>query len=265
MPTQLLTVSRSHYMSPYIKRLYLAGDDLNFTTKQLGLHIKLFFKKPHQKELHLPNMINGKVTWPALENRPIARTYSVADFCPINKELAVDFVVHDTSSPAASFAYKAESGDQLGMAGPGPKKLHQSDAKAFLFIGDLSALPAISAIIKQLPKQTPRTFLFETPYPQNSKSCLETYFQKDPGFIQIFKQTMQPQEYLLPALVAHLAQVNLPDLSVTLAGEHQTVICLKNELLRQGIPKENLYAVPYWRHNMNEEVYHAQRHQVIDN
>lgn len=263
MSAQKIIVSDTRDMGPLLKRVTFTGNDGAFDEMADGLHIKLFFKREHQTDLNLPYRQNGKIIWPESDKKPYARTYSVAGFCPHRNLLEVDFVMHEEAGPASAFAADARKGDVIGVAGPGPMQLVCPYAKSYLFIGDLSALPALSAVFQNIPYDR-KLLLLEAPTIEIGEETLQYYLPDYEHHIQVFEQKHRPEETLKPALERILSAVDISKWSITLAGEHRTVTCLKSLLLENGVPKNNLYAVPYWRHRMAEEAYHEMRHKVMD-
>src|SRR5690606_25453005 len=67
-------------------------------------------------------------------------------------ELIIDFVHHGENGPASAWAINAELGAELGVAmRTEPKELYPATAEWFLFAGDATALPVISAVLEKLP------------------------------------------------------------------------------------------------------------------
>lgn len=77
------------------------------------------------------------------------RTYTVS--VQRDDEIDVDFALHETEGPASAWARNAQVGEQILVGGPGPKKLINNEADWFLLIGDMTALPAITVNLAQLP------------------------------------------------------------------------------------------------------------------
>ena len=77
------------------------------------------------------------------------RTYTVS--AQRDDEIDVDFALHEAEGPASMWARNAQAGDQVLVGGPGPKKLINNDADWFLLVGDMTALPAITVNLAQLP------------------------------------------------------------------------------------------------------------------
>lgn len=229
-----------------------------------GLHIKLFFKKENQPALTLPTKEKGRVRWPEPHLKPIARTYSIYHFDALKKELTVDFVLHDAAGPACDFARNAKIGDEIGFAGPGPVSLVNRQCEHFIFAADLSALPAISSVIDSFGAQPHLQVFLELEEPTSAAALIAEYLPNHAKNITITQQTFMPTNTLLDTVMSSITALKIEQTSITIAGEHESVVTLRDAVRQLGAPKDNVYAVPYWRHNQDEETYHQTRHNVMD-
>jgi NADPH-dependent ferric siderophore reductase len=126
-----LQVMASTLVTPHMLRITLGGDAMSgFPDDQESAYIKLIFPEPDSE-------------------RRLIRTYTVRR--QREGQLDVDFVLHEDAGPAAQWARTARPGDSILVAGPGPKKLVDNRADWFLIAGDMTALPAISVNLEQLP------------------------------------------------------------------------------------------------------------------
>ncbi|TXR53664.1 siderophore-interacting protein [Reinekea thalattae] len=262
-----LTVVEKISLNQQMQRLVLAHpelDDARIPEDFGGLHIKLLFKQPHQSELMLPEPIEGKLHWPPRELKPLARTYSISDYNAAKNSISVDFVKHDPAGIASEFASQCRIGDQVGLGGPGPMRMANYAASHYLFVGDLSAVAAIAAAIKHLPEKADVTVLIELPEQSDANNIKQLYFAEMNHRLEFIEQRFSPEQTLLPC-IEQLGIAGSHDLwSITLAGEHHTVVSLKKYFLNNGITKDRLYAVPYWRKDFDEESYHELRHEAMD-
>lgn len=126
-----LQVKRRSWVTKNMLRITLGGDGLgDFPQGQESAYIKLLFPQ-------------------AGNDRPLMRTYTIRDQRP--EEIDVDFVMHDEHGPASAWACKAEAGDRILVAGPGARKLISQKGDWFLLAADMTALPALSVNLEQLP------------------------------------------------------------------------------------------------------------------
>jgi NADPH-dependent ferric siderophore reductase len=151
-PPRSLQVRRAELVTPHMRRITLAGDDMaGFPVGSDGAHIKVFLPRPGQDRPVLPTLGPKGPVWPPPEQRPITRTYMVRRFDATAGELDIDFVLHDDAGPASGWAARAKPGDFIGIAGPGGPDRAVMGADWHLLAGDLSALPAIAATLETLP------------------------------------------------------------------------------------------------------------------
>lgn len=257
---RLLDVVKKTAIGEGLTRITLSGPELQgFPVRSEGSHIKLFIPQAHQVWPIMPTLSEKGVRWPRVEEKPIVRTYSVRAYRESEQELDIEFVNHCPKSPASGWAQRASIGSKIGIAGPGGPNPILNPASWSLLAGDLSALPAISALLEcgaiageakvliELDSMDQRIGLYPT-----TKIDVQ-WVRRIPG-----------QQALLKAV----QQVDIPlgvSLSGFIAGESTFVVAARKYLCDQfGFTKSNLYAVPYWRRGQNEEAYHADRHEIMD-
>ncbi|OLQ92928.1 NADPH-dependent ferric siderophore reductase [Vibrio panuliri] len=143
---QTVTVMSNQTVTPNMQRLTLKGDVLaNFPADCEGGYIKLLFNK--EGETNLSSIAEGE--------RPVMRTYTIRRFIAANQEIEVDFVRHITQDKQCGFASRwamnAQVGDTIEIRGPGSISNLNHDADWFVLAADMTALPALSVKVKQLP------------------------------------------------------------------------------------------------------------------
>ncbi|WP_375591795.1 siderophore-interacting protein [Chitiniphilus eburneus] len=262
-PPRRLQVRHTRAIGRHLCRVTFGGPDLaGFPEGSGGLHIKLFF--PHDGEATplMPELGPDGPVWPE-GRRPITRTYTVRQYDPATQQLDVDFVLHGDNGPASRWASRAQPGDVLGLAGPGATVPYTPGAQWFLFAGDLSSLPAISAVLERLPPDARGVALIEVP------DDADRHALRHPEGIALRWLVRQgPAEgstLLLDAIRALSWPAPDTALSATVAGESGAVVAIRAHLLRErGIARRALYAVPYWRAGQDEETYHQERHRIMD-
>ncbi|TVU71259.1 siderophore-interacting protein [Cobetia crustatorum] len=127
-----LEVIRTEKVTQHMLRITLGGDGLvDFPQEQESAYIKLLFPRGEGE-------------------RPLMRTYTIRHQRPT--EIDVDFALHEHMGPASLWATNAQPGDRILIGGPGPKKLINHAADWFLLAGDMTALPAISVNLAELPQ-----------------------------------------------------------------------------------------------------------------
>lgn len=261
-PPRLLHVTHSLYLGPHLRRIFLAGPALaGFPLDSDGAHVRLMFPQPHQTAPVLPTLGPDGPVWPPDNQRPVTRTYSVAHYDVDAGELAIDFVLHGDSGPASRWAASAVPGAALGVVGPAGPPRHRASADWFLLSGDLSALAAVAAVLRALPRNARGVALLEVADPAD-RVALEHPAGVDVRWL-VRGATRASDSRLMLAAIRALVWPSMP--SVTLAGENAQVVAIRDHLLQErGVPRSHLYAIPYWKDTLAEEAYHAERHRVMD-
>jgi NADPH-dependent ferric siderophore reductase len=158
-----MTVTRAELTTPHMRRITLAGSDLDsFATG--GLHIKLFvppagLAKP---EWPVPGK-DGLAIWPADDKRPSVRTYTIRRIDAAAGTFDVDFVLHGhhgtDHSVGSRWARQARAGDIVGVRGPVGRPVPVADW--YILVGDETALPAIARHLESAPPHARGVALIE--------------------------------------------------------------------------------------------------------
>lgn len=111
--------------------------------------------------------------WRALpdERRNPIRTYTIRGARPEAGELVVDFVAHGDSGPASRWIGAARVGDPMLLVAPdatseepsGGWEWNPGAARTLLIAGDETAVPAMGAILEQLPADARGAVFLEVP------------------------------------------------------------------------------------------------------
>ncbi|MDN3682462.1 siderophore-interacting protein [Vibrio tapetis subsp. quintayensis] len=142
-------------LSPHMRRIILSGSDLNdFPVGQESAHVKIVLPSPGQIKPKLGFSFGMKKRM---------RSYTIRAFDDITKQLTLDFAVNDHQGLATGWASNAQIGDYLGIAGPGKAKYPDYLADWHLLIADLTALPALAAILEKLPESAQGQVLVQVP------------------------------------------------------------------------------------------------------
>ncbi|WP_437693475.1 siderophore-interacting protein [Sorangium sp. So ce176] len=261
-PPRLLEVLRATAISPRMRRITLGGEAIaGFPARSDGAHIKVFFPRGDQAAPELPTLGPEGPVWPPLPRRPITRTYSVRRYDAQAGELDVDFVLHGDDGPASRWARRARPGDRLGIAGPGGPDPMLGPADWYLLAGDLSALPAIAALLETLPATARGHALVAVP------DASEIQHLARPPHVALTWVTLDGASAPSPRLEDAIRALIWPEGRVFawVAGESSSVLAIRDHLLdERGLGREAMYAIPYWKATLSEEAYHAERHRVMD-
>jgi NADPH-dependent ferric siderophore reductase len=170
-PPRLLEVQWVRQLSPNLLRVALGGPDLaGFPPDRNGAHIKVFLPRDGQSEPVLPRLGPDGPIWPPRDQRPITRTYSVRRLDPEAGVLEVDFVLHGDEGPASAWALRSKPGQRIGIAGPGGPDPMLGPAQWYLLAGDITALPAIAALLETLPATARGQAFVEVPSAQDRQA-----------------------------------------------------------------------------------------------
>lgn len=130
-PTAVLTVVRKEQLTPHMVRVHLGDPGFDSFTPNAftDMYVKLAFGS---------------------QDEPTLRTYTIRSVDPDKREIAIDFVVHGDAGVAGPWAASAQPGDTLELRGPGGAFAPDTSADWYLFAGDETAVPAISAAVERL-------------------------------------------------------------------------------------------------------------------
>ncbi|WP_110687925.1 siderophore-interacting protein [Salinicola aestuarinus] len=229
-PPRPFTVIARQQLTPHMLRLTLGGEGMrDFPADQPSAHIKLVF--PTEGEA-----------------RDRMRTYTVRD--QRDDQIDVDFVLHDDSGPAASWAAEAQPGDEILVAGPGPVKRLPEDADWNLLVGDMTSLPAISANLERLPAHAVGHVIIEVASDADRQTldlpegiALDYRINPHPG---------SDSDLLLNAVRALDWPAGKPGIWV--ACEFSAMRKLRRHLIDdRGVDKRAMYISSYWKLGSNED------------
>ena len=144
-------------LCPHMKRITLGGEPLSdFPEGQESGYVKVLFEKDPESN----TSSNQKDSF-------LMRSYTIRSYRASSQELDLDFVLHGDTGHTSRWATGAKAGDRISVAGPGPKKLADEDADWYLFVGDLTSLPAISVNLEQLDRAAKGFALLEVISPDD--------------------------------------------------------------------------------------------------
>ena len=148
----VLSVRSSRWLSAHTIRLTVGGPgfDAFRTNEYTDKYVKIVFVDP-ALGLTPPYDLNALRDSLPPEQRPVTRTYTVRRVQADEQQLDLDFVVHGPDGLAAPWAAQARPGDLIALSGAGGKYAPDPADDWHLFVGDESALPAISAALEALP------------------------------------------------------------------------------------------------------------------
>lgn len=257
----LIEVTRLRDITPHLRRITFSAPDLcYYPANAAAAHIKVFLPHADQTQPDLPTLSDNGPIWAADARRPLIRTYSIRAVRPQQAEIDIEFALHDHSGPAVNFARQAKPGDKIGISNPGGPKPMLPAADFYYLAGDPSSLPAIAALLENLPAYSAGCAFIRVDTPADLLDL------KKPAGIElswIIGNTEKTAELITQFCMQPLPQAGT---HFWLAGEDRLVVELRRHVRRVWkCDRNQLYAVPYWREGLNEEGYHDKRHEIMDN
>jgi NADPH-dependent ferric siderophore reductase len=236
---------------PGLRSVEFKGDHLEtFPAQCPAAHIKLFFDPNPEATPDLSFSEHGI--------DPIKRTYSVRHFDPKTRRLTVEFVVHSAPGAASDWARQARPGQRIGIAGPMMLDILSRTPRWNLFVGDLSALPMVSALVEALPQTAEACVLLELPTSDRVRfaaACKASVVQ-----------SVGERGFGLPSLVGQVTWPKQRDsIRVCVAAESTPTVSIRRYLQHEvALAKDCMYTVPFWKFAMAEDDYHDERHEEMD-
>lgn len=280
-------------MSPHFVRVTFRSDDL----RDVG------WDGPDQRiKVVLPvdgtdggydGMLRGGdwlASWRALadERRNPIRTYTIRGARPELGELVVDFVAHGDSGPASRWIGAARVGDPMLLVAPdatseepsGGWEWNPGAAQTLLIAGDETAVPAMSAILEQLPADARGAVFLEVPDPADALELAAPdgvevrWLAREPGSeaygaslveavtgwadawaaSNAASNELPAADAELPALPDEELVWEVPDartdegLYAWLAGEASAITTLRRHLVKElGIDRRQVAFMGYWK------------------
>ena len=234
-----LTVLRKQMVTPNMVRVTLGGEGMaQFPADQASAYVKLMFPQPGQE-------------------RPLLRTYTVR--AQREGEIDIDFVKHQDAGPACRWALNTQPGDTLMVGGPGPKRLIDPEGDWFLLVGDMTALPAISVSLEELPADARGHAVIEVISEEDIQPL------KTPANLQLHwcinPEPGQHQELLLERVRQLEWLEGTP--AIWCACELNSMRRLRDHFRAQpAVDRKKLYISSYWKLGVQEEEHKRLKQQL---
>ncbi|MEJ2764335.1 siderophore-interacting protein [Photobacterium sp. MCCC 1A19761] len=256
----LLTVKHIQDITPNYRRICCTSPALaHYPTCSQGAHIKLMLPQPGQQEPVMPEMTDKGPKWADPTQKPILRTFSIRDLRREQHEIDIDVAMHGDLGPASRFAQHAKPGDKVAISLPGGPHPMLKPATHYYMAGDLTAVPALSAMLEEMPADSQGYVAIQVGDAQDIQDL------PHPAGVEVrwFVGGSDNHQTLIDSVIA---QSPTSDNSYFwFAGEEQIVVGLRKHVRRHlDVDRKLVYAVPYWRYGKDEEAYHQQRHAVMD-
>lgn len=243
-----LSVIDKQTLSPNLLRIALGGDALeDFPADAAGGYVKLVL--PEDKT-PADSTITAKMIDLIAQKKVRMRSYTVRAFDANTLRLTLDIVSHGDKGPASTWANHCVIGDRIIVNGPGAVKLVDNTADWFFIAGDMTALPAISVNLEQLPSDAKGYAVIEI-IDEADKQTINA-----PDGIQII-WVVNPTPDKPNTLLADAVKIR-PWLegkpSVWVASEFETMRNLRRFFRKErNIEKNDIYISSYWKMGDTDE------------
>ncbi|WP_017539659.1 siderophore-interacting protein [Nocardiopsis halophila] len=251
--------------SPGFVRLTLTGPALDrFGPYGLDQRIKILVppdgRIPEGLGGGLPSEAEWRARWRALPapERPLMRSYTVAGVRPGDREVDVDFYLHDHPGPASALAVAARGGERVLLSGPDVRRgrpghgiqWDPGPAGHVLIAGDEAAYPAIRGILASLAPSVRAEVVVEAGDPADAAwvararpGCAPTVVPRageEPG--APLQQAIEAWAHGHGAAAAALGA----DFYAWTAAESTRVARMRDRLRAAGIAPGRIHAQGYW-------------------
>lgn len=251
----ILTVDSVNSLSPHMIRVVAGGPGFeSFTTNEFSdRYVKLYFAPADSGLVPPYDLAEIRATLPQ-EHWPVVRTYTVRWVDVAAQQLAIDFVVHGDEGIAGPWAAVAQPGDRLVLVGPGGGFAPDPAAEWYLFVGDESALPAISAGLEALESGASGLALIEVSEVSGIQSIAA------PAGIRV--------EWIITGertLAGTLSAEEWPAgrVQVFAHGEREAMKELRAVFAERGIERAQLSLSGYWARGRTEDRFQAEKREPI--
>ena len=253
-----LRVKNKTYITPHYLRVFLEGEGIQeLKDSTIGVNNKILIPPKGVDEIYFPKLDESHSKWvhPPKEVCPTIRTYTHKGIDLEKNIIWIDFVDHGTEGVASAWARNANKGDVLGvLMMKGSYDLYKK-TENYVLVGDSTAIPVISSILKDLPQECKGNCIIEV-FTQEDIQELETKASIDFRWIlnenphegsllyNVVKETPLPQENRLAYI----------------AAEYTTVKNLRHYLRKKllwNIDEVNAYS--YWKAGFTEDKSESQR------
>ncbi|UOX86197.1 siderophore-interacting protein [Amycolatopsis sp. FBCC-B4732] len=249
-----VTVARP--LSPHLVRVTLAAETFRDLVPQApDQYVKLFFPLAGQEEPVLPETASDVMSWYRTylampdDLRPPMRTYTARAIRPDAAEVDIDFVLHGDEGPASAWASRVRPGDQVAFMGPHGLYAPTPAADWQLLVGDETALPAIGAIVEQLPPGT-RASVYVELADRADRQTFDTLGAVEVHWV--LRDSRPLGEALLEAVRGATFPGGTPYAWVS--GEAGVVKLVRRHLVREReVDKRAICFTGYWRRGLSEE------------
>ena len=224
-----IVVTKIAEISKNMKRLTFSHKDLyDFPESEVGGYVKLIFPDKNDS------------------NKNFSRPFTVRNYRKNSLEIDIDFVLHKGDCGyAGTWLNKVNQGDEIFITGPGPRERFSHQADWFFFVGDMSAIPAISVNLEMLPRNARGIVILEI---LSNQDKIEL---RKPKNINI-NWVIDHKSNLLESVSNYKWLRGVP--YVWVACEFNKMKSLRDFFqITKKIKKTHMYISSYWKSGLNQE------------
>jgi NADPH-dependent ferric siderophore reductase len=240
-PVDVLTVASVDDVTPSVRRIVLSGHP--DAVAAAGPTVNLLVPRVGDPDPVWPEVArDGRIVWPTGSHGVHLRSYTARRQDPEAGEVEIDFVLHG-DGPAAAWAAAAAPGARLAVAGSGA--LGDRPAGSLLLVGDETALPAITRILREAPPDTGGLALVEV-----ADAAEEQPVAAPEGVTVrwLHRDGVPPGESALLVDAVSALEPSGDDVFAWVAAESAAVRTIRADLRgRWGLGRAQHHAIGYWR------------------
>ena len=236
------TVLSTEQITPHLQRIIVGSDEFNDLNAQyIGNYVKVLIPQ------------NGRVDYNIKTS--CMRSYTIRHVDEHTGALTLDFVINMHQGPATNWAKKAKVGDEVGIAGPGPKKLDNYEHSHYILLGDLTSVNAIKGYMQQLPKNAKIDAIIHAP---TNDDVISLESPRDVTWLITHKPDTDVINALKSVPLSEQQPIVFMALEAGLVRKAKTV--LTDEL---AIPRSQIVSSGYWKKGLDSEAYKLNRQQTV--
>ncbi len=182
---------------------------------------------------------------------PTLRTYTIRLIDLVEREVAIDFVVHGDEGFAGPWAANAQPGDVIHLRGPNGGYAPSEGVDHHLFVGDEAGLPAISASIEALGPDASGTAFIEV---QDAAAEVQIAAPANVAVQWLHRGTAAPGTTTLLDDAVRAWPWPEGRVQAFIHGESALLKSVRPYVLRErGVPRADVSVSAYWRCGETEE------------
>ncbi len=174
-------------------------------------------------------------------DRQHQRAYTVVAAEETSETIVVEVVLHEPSGPAGAWAARAQVGDEVATTKWGsPRFLPPQPAPAgYLLVGDPAGIPAINAILAEIPDDVPATVLLEHTHDDDRDIPLTVHPRAAVTWVR--------RTGADTLLAESIPVADYSDWYVWVTAEAGATKEVRARLKEWGFPKSHIHAQGYWK------------------